>query len=250
MKLKFFFLLMTGTMLLQARPEVSYHFLNKMIQAEQYLLSFTKYQYLYRTFPVKTWYRQAAGKDFEHYETALRQVTIDLNDAQDRTVLNRMIEAKNRMKNILEDRGTSEEITRLVETGRSLRERIDRMHLSGAKVLMPSEQMVFHLKKMRMLIEGMNLEYLFRNSDGGKEKKHSTLLYLTSTFERHLDRCRHYRDWRPQERIQCQRISAGWKVLKTYLNVRDLPQVIEVGSRHLSGLIDRLRQRHEESNEG
>jgi len=238
------FVMMVGIAVtfLQAESRESYLPLTNTLQAERYLLSFTKFELFHELFPNKQGYIVEVKRQFERYTSSLQQVSIDLKDGEYASLLTRFLDAKNLMKGLVQSKGSSESLLRLIRLGRILEKDIDRMASARRMKLTSSQRLLYALRHMQMLLEGMSEDTLVLFRSPGDTRAKADLQKRIQVFNETIQQCRAYAFPMKKETHMCKRIVQTWDVLKQQLKGQKRPMIVELGAMHLSALIEELRK--------
>jgi hypothetical protein len=249
LKIKLMFLVaLLSSMTAGAEVHESYTFLQKINHQEKNLMAFSTYRLLSFLFPHKPLYVFRMHEYYEQYEASMHQVTIDLKGSENRRLLTRFVDAKSRMKEILDAQGVfSKNATlELARVRQHLHEGIGDIAISKMLALTTTQRILYALAQMETQIVGVTEGYLqCRYLEKNTTAAMSHLKEEIGRFEKNIRLCTRYLYWNEKEKNNLKRLQSAWSVMKKSLEKPGLALIVNLGSWHLVTILQELRQAHD-----
>ena len=242
-------LVLAGAVSLHAQSRMSYLFYDKTAQLQKEIYAFVSNDLLYTAFPAKVAFLRECTTLSKDAIQIIRQITPDMKEGKNHHLLAHFIEAKNTMKQILSSHSSPQEMRSLVATARTINQELLPVFAQPKPALTPSQQLLYTLRHMQMLLEEMLFDYTVQYHHKGETEAQKDMTRSMKQFDADLREVLAYPDWQPDARPLQSRIRRGWGVLHPTLRQANLPLVVEVATHHLSSLLHSLHQMQANQNE-
>jgi len=235
-------LVVAGSLWAHAQPKASYLLYDKAAELGQTLNAFAADSMLYASFSAKVDSLRARRAMQERYAQLIHQVTPDLKHGQNHQLLERLVETKDAMHACLTSPSTPDKTQKLLRSVRATNQALHALFAHSKLALSPSQDLLYTLRHMQMVLEEILVDYVVRFRRGDNKSIPKETLARIDAFVSDWGRCETYTAWHPDTRPIRERLMRGWGVMRQTLHQKDLPLVVEVAARHLSSLVQTLRE--------